>query len=468
MTAILVHPILANHTTDDSIISITHSPIPVKTDSGSVTFTITATRDIFDTSGDYWYNTWRVDGTNKDRCPDLIGPITTSNPRRFVVTSTIRGCSAEIGNWKFELWLGRGIVSRSDSSLIIKDYNFAIEQAGGGIPQLFPVRTPLGLSETPYVNLINARQGNKYEFWWDSATREFAKKTQASVDGNISNIELSKVGVDFSKPGRKVLCMEVGDDLFPAGVRCRYRAEFEFTAIPPPPPRGQPDCSIQPPTPTEDDSVSIKAVNLPNNQEFQAELISGGRIISLPTKQNSGDSGTVLLNLAAHLGLGSYTGIVRDSNNQEVCRKEFTVGPRGTGETGGTGDKCDPKDPSYNAEKAAKECTSSGGPDVLCDLGNKENPGIRTAIGCIHTSPVGFIKDFLKFIIGIAGGLAFLMMLLGAFQMLTSAGNPDTLAAGKDRLTSAIIGLLFVIFSVLLLQIIGVDILGLGEQFGFK
>ena len=67
----------------------------------------------------------------------------------------------------------------------------------------------------------------------------------------------------------------------------------------------------------------------------------------------------------------------------------------------------------------------------------------------------------MTFVIGIGGGLAFLMMLLGAFQMLTSAGNPETLQAGKDRLTSAVIGLLFIIFAVLLLQIIGVDILGI-------
>lgn len=123
--------------------------------------------------------------------------------------------------------------------------------------------------------------------------------------------------------------------------------------------------------------------------------------------------------------------------------------------------KCDPKGRSYNAQKAAKECTSSGDKEkVLCG-DDKNNPGIRTAIGCIHTSPVGFIKDFLKFIIGISGGLAFLMMILGAFQMLTSAGNPETLQAGRERLTSAIIGLLFVIFSVLLLQIIGVGILNI-------
>lgn len=87
------------------------------------------------------------------------------------------------------------------------------------------------------------------------------------------------------------------------------------------------------------------------------------------------------------------------------------------------------------------------------------NPGIATAIGCIHTNPAEFTKDLLKFVIAIGGGLAFLMMLLGAFQMLTSAGNPESLNAGKERLTSAVIGLLFVIFAILLMQIIGIDIL---------
>ena len=97
-------------------------------------------------------------------------------------------------------------------------------------------------------------------------------------------------------------------------------------------------------------------------------------------------------------------------------------------------------------------CTLAGGQE--CD-GN----GIATAIGCIHTQPAALVKDVLKFMIGIAGGIALLLMALGAFEMITSAGNPESLKAGQDRFTQAIIGLLFVIFSVLLLQLIGVDIL---------
>ncbi|MDD5415435.1 MAG: pilin [Candidatus Daviesbacteria bacterium] len=107
--------------------------------------------------------------------------------------------------------------------------------------------------------------------------------------------------------------------------------------------------------------------------------------------------------------------------------------------------------------KPPQKASAKGDP---CD-DKERGPAFKTAIGCIHTNPTELIKDILTFVIGISGGLAFLMMLLGAFQMLTSAGNPETLNAGKDRLTSAIIGLLFIVFAILLLQIIGVGILSI-------
>jgi hypothetical protein len=110
-------------------------------------------------------------------------------------------------------------------------------------------------------------------------------------------------------------------------------------------------------------------------------------------------------------------------------------------------------------------CGSSGGQKIEGCTNDPDNPAIATAIGCIHTNPAEFTKDIMKFVLGIAGGLAFLMMLLGAFQILSSADNPDTLKAGRERLTSAVIGLLLVIFAILLLQIIGIGILDIP---GFK
>lgn len=83
---------------------------------------------------------------------------------------------------------------------------------------------------------------------------------------------------------------------------------------------------------------------------------------------------------------------------------------------------------------------------------------VWTALGCIDANPQAFISWFLGSAIKIAGGIAFLLMLWGGVTMMTSTGDPEKLNQGKSILTSAITGLLFIIFSVLLLKIIGVDI----------
>ncbi|MBI2019655.1 hypothetical protein HYS95_03245 [Candidatus Daviesbacteria bacterium] len=137
-----------------------------------------------------------------------------------------------------------------------------------------------------------------------------------------------------------------------------------------------------------------------------------------------------------------------DSWGSPLCPQTIIVGT--TSKPGGVIPSAGKKDFGPLVNSLGKQCGTSNDPD---------GPGIGTAIGCLHTNPPSLVKDLFKFLIGIGGGLAFLMMLLGAFQMITSGGNPDTLKAGRERLTSAVIGLLFIIFSILFLKIIGVDIL---------
>ncbi|MBI3956059.1 hypothetical protein HY339_02290 [Candidatus Gottesmanbacteria bacterium] len=79
----------------------------------------------------------------------------------------------------------------------------------------------------------------------------------------------------------------------------------------------------------------------------------------------------------------------------------------------------------------------------------------------MSVSGTDFVTTLLNFGIGIAGGIAFLLIIFGGFQILTSAGNPERLNAGKELISSAITGLLMIVFSVFLLRIIGVDILGI-------
>lgn len=60
---------------------------------------------------------------------------------------------------------------------------------------------------------------------------------------------------------------------------------------------------------------------------------------------------------------------------------------------------------------------------------------------------------------GIAGGIAFILIVIGAFQIVLSAGNPDRVKAGKEMITAALAGLFLIIFSVFILKLIGADIL---------
>jgi len=92
--------------------------------------------------------------------------------------------------------------------------------------------------------------------------------------------------------------------------------------------------------------------------------------------------------------------------------------------------------------------------------------GVWSAIGCItidmnNPDPNKLLKTILQVGIGIAGGIAFLLILFGGLQIMTSAGNPERLNAGKELVSSAIVGLLLILFSVFLLQFIGVQIIGI-------
>ncbi len=65
---------------------------------------------------------------------------------------------------------------------------------------------------------------------------------------------------------------------------------------------------------------------------------------------------------------------------------------------------------------------------------------------------------FYYFIVGIAGLSAFIMLIWGGFQYLTSAGNPTAIGDAKDRIKSALLGLLIILTSWLILQVINPDL----------
>lgn len=91
--------------------------------------------------------------------------------------------------------------------------------------------------------------------------------------------------------------------------------------------------------------------------------------------------------------------------------------------------------------KAATNCTAPGGNTVFPDCIPKDD--ITVLIG-------NTINGFLI----LAGTVAVLFIIIGGFQYITSAGNPDGIYKAKQTLLYAIIGLIVVILSFAIVKFV--------------
>jgi hypothetical protein len=79
----------------------------------------------------------------------------------------------------------------------------------------------------------------------------------------------------------------------------------------------------------------------------------------------------------------------------------------------------------------------------------------------IPTDPAGLAQKLLEIGIGLGALLATVVLIVGGFGVATSSGNPDNLEKAKKQITAAVAGLLFILMSVLILNIIGGEIIGI-------
>lgn len=112
-------------------------------------------------------------------------------------------------------------------------------------------------------------------------------------------------------------------------------------------------------------------------------------------------------------------------------------------------------------EMCSKFLTGSTNARELSGCFNCANSnGMWTGMGClpldINTLISGFI---LNTGIGLGGGLALLCIIYAAFLMQSSQGNPEKLKKAQEMITSCIMGLMLIIFSVFIMRLIGVNIL---------
>ncbi len=110
--------------------------------------------------------------------------------------------------------------------------------------------------------------------------------------------------------------------------------------------------------------------------------------------------------------------------------------------------------PDGDQRQACEDCLSQGGTSA-----DGTQKTVYTAVGCIHTGENLLVADLITLFLGVSGGIALLSILAASFLFSTSRGDTNKVKQAKDLMTAAVSGLFFIIFSVIILNFIGVQIL---------
>ncbi len=120
------------------------------------------------------------------------------------------------------------------------------------------------------------------------------------------------------------------------------------------------------------------------------------------------------------------------------------------------------------SEDSFKGCGEMGEDEkaacIRC-VGTKSNPtgAIWTELGCIDPSPAGIITRIFQIGIGIMGGVIIIRLI--QISLLYLKDDAQSLEEARDMLTSLVMGLILLVGGVVLLQFVGVNILGLPEGY---
>lgn len=83
----------------------------------------------------------------------------------------------------------------------------------------------------------------------------------------------------------------------------------------------------------------------------------------------------------------------------------------------------------------------------------------NTAFGNIKTDAAGFIGAVFGVLLSVSGAIALILIIRAGYKIMTSQGKPESIKEGRDQLIAAVVGLLFLIFAFVFLELVGVDIL---------
>ncbi len=214
-------------------------------------------------------------------------------------------------------------------------------------------------------------------------------------------------------------------------------------------------------TPFTPNCPTFRAFN-PNppvvNQSFQLQynLPSSGvfdGVYEFGWKKKDGTTGTTPLDKSTANAFGIWVGTFT-FNQETTITLIQTLVPRN-------------QPVECNQQTVFQGISSGGGGGTLVP---GQNPCIKdladgkvkcqTAFGNISTDFKEFTTRILQIAIGLAGAFALILLVRGSIVVLTSGGDPQKLNSGREIIIAAVVGLLFLIFSVLILRFIGFSLLG--------
>lgn len=122
--------------------------------------------------------------------------------------------------------------------------------------------------------------------------------------------------------------------------------------------------------------------------------------------------------------------------------------------SGSNGFCCEPLTPT----PAPTETPVPPPPPCLTDT-NGNCYAVGTGFGAVSIDVSSFIGSLFSILLSFSGGVILLVIIFAGYRLMSSQGDPEKIKTAREMLTAGVIGLLFVIFSVTILRIIGVDIL---------
>jgi len=125
-------------------------------------------------------------------------------------------------------------------------------------------------------------------------------------------------------------------------------------------------------------------------------------------------------------------------------------------------------DPTMQTCTGTQTCTTGYG----CNVGNPQparplstcgdinaNGTCPTALGGLPTNISALLTTVFSIALSIAGVVALGLIIASGYRLMISQGNPEQVKNAREQLIAAIIGLLFIIFSLVIMQVISANIL---------